>query len=90
MDDKTELLENIRARKKNVRVNELDKLMSAWDFKFKPTKEGVTYYHPLSPINRMVSVVFHRHSGQEKKVRPFYVKECIKAIDELIEYEVFK
>lgn len=84
MTDKIKLLEKIRHSRKNVRPNDLKKLMEDFGFKPKKTKHKTLYTHITCMSISPVSVVEHRESGQEKKILEPYVKNCLKAIDEYL------
>lgn len=84
MTDKIKLLNKIRHSRKNVRANELRKLMKDFGFEPKKTKHTTLYTHTICMAIRPVSVVEHKESGQENKIFECYVKNCLKAIDELL------
>jgi hypothetical protein len=82
-DKKNRLLSKVRSGTRNVRPAQLRKLMDIWGFECNKTKEGRTYYHPLYSNTGQISVVEHREKGQENKILERYVKNCLKAIDEI-------
>lgn len=86
MSDKYKLLEKIRSGPRNVKPNKLKKLMRLWGFIPKDTKDGALYYHPQLPVE-IIRVVYHREGSQENKVLECYVKNCIKAIDKLVDIQ---
>ncbi|MCK4738359.1 MAG: hypothetical protein KAT46_00280 [Deltaproteobacteria bacterium] len=86
MGNKYKLLEKIRAGMKNVRSSQLEKLMKQWEFESKVTKEGIAYTHSELP-EKIIRVVSHREKSQESKVLQVYVKNCIKAVDEIIDFQ---
>lgn len=83
MTDKFKLLETIRQGTKNVRAAQLQKLMTQFGFNNKKTKHGLLYRHSKYPLITATANA-HKESGQERKVYQCYVKNCLKAIDELL------
>jgi len=84
MPDKYKLLEKIRQSRRNVRANDLRKLMIDFGFEPKKTKHTTLYIHTIQKDIRPVAVAEHKESGQENKIFECYVKNCLKAIDELL------
>ena len=80
--DKHKLLAELAGRRRNVRFNELEKLMSIWGFTSRETKHGVRFTHEKYK-HLIVGVAAHTEKGQDKKVRECYVKGCIEQIEEL-------
>lgn len=82
MGNKVKLLEKVRNGRRNVRPAELRKLMTYFGFEAKQKKEQVIYAH--NAYNIRASVVEHREKGQEGKVLECYVRNCLRAIDEVL------
>ena len=83
MTDKNKLLGITRQGTKNVRPAKLHTLMTQFGFNNKRTKHQVLYRHSkYSDIT--ASVVEHREGSQERKAHQCYVKNCLKAIDEVL------
>lgn len=83
MTDEFKLLSKVKQGVKNVRPAELLRLMEQFGFLFKRTKHQILYKHRDYPDIR-ASVVEHREGKQERKVHQCYVKNCIRAIEELL------
>lgn len=84
--DKIKLLNEIRSRPKNVRANELRKMMSLFDFESRDATHCRLYQHKKYR-SLTVSVTEHKEKGEENKILERYVKKCINAIDEIIRME---
>lgn len=83
MTDKNKLLEKIRQGINNVRPAELQKLMIQFAFNNKKTKHMNLYRH-TKYTDITASFCGHREGKQESKVLQCYVKNCLKAIDEVL------
>jgi hypothetical protein len=84
MSQKEKLLEKVRRAPGNVRWNQVLKLMAAWGFVMKPTEEGAAFLHPTLATEALIVLVPKPHRD---KVKQPYVRQCLKAIDLLLEKE---
>jgi len=79
MSSKEKLLKQITNAPKNVRFNDLKKLMEHYGFSAKQTRDGLLFRHD-ELLNR---VNVPKPHGREKKVLKVYVDKCLEAIDML-------
>jgi hypothetical protein len=84
-DKKTKLLKKAEEAPDNVRWNELLNLMNEWEFKERKTMEGVCFPHPVLAKNGSMMPRGPKPHGD--KVKQPYVKQCIKAIQLLIDLQ---
>ena len=84
MSAKEKLRWKIENGPKNVRFNDLIKLMKAYGFSVTQTKDGVLFKH--DKLLRRIPVP--RPHGRENKVHKAYVDQCLYAIEELEEIEI--
>lgn len=82
MTDELKLFERIRDGRKNVRLNDLIKLMKKLGFEIRETKHSIWFTHP--EYNLRASTAKHKEKGQENKVHSKYVDNCLDTIDELL------
>ncbi len=89
MSKPEDILEKARNNPIDVSLEELKTLMDAWGFKVKKKKYGYNFPHPelkRQPNLTLPSVhIPHGKGKAENKVDPQGVKNCVKAIDKLLE-----
>lgn len=83
MSQKEKLYQSIKDAPRNVRIDDLVKLMESFDFTLKKTKEGYIFPHPKLK-GKLLPRVAKPH-GREKKVKLPYVLLCLEAIEKLME-----
>lgn len=83
MSAKEKLRCKIENGPRNVRLNELIKLMGYYGFSHTQTKHGFLFRHD-ELLCRIIVPIPH---GREKKVHKCYVDECLIAIAQLEEIE---
>ena len=84
MASKEDLLAEIRSRLNNVSFDELFALMEAFGFEREKKTHGYWFFHE-ELRDSQVAHVGNPQKGDKKRVKRFYVKNCIEAIDLLIE-----
>jgi hypothetical protein len=84
MASKEDLLAEIRNRLNNVGYNELFGLMEAFGFEREKKTHGYIFFHEELRGSQLTHVG-NPQKGDKKRVKKFYVKKCIEAIDLLLE-----
>jgi hypothetical protein len=84
MASKEDLLAEISNRLNNVDYGELFGLMEAFGFEMKKMNHGYMFYHEELQGSQLAHVG-NPQKGDKKRVKKFYVKNCIEAIDLLLE-----
>ena len=84
MASKEDLLAEIRNRLNNVAYDELFGLMEAFGFEREKKTHGYWFLHEELRDAHMARVG-NPQKGDKKRVKKFYVKICIEAIDLLLE-----
>ena len=79
MDERERLLVKVEQGRKNVRIEELIKLMEIWDFRTKKGKSGdsVIFWHQVYRLPEPPTAAIPHHGP----VLSVYVKNCLKAIE---------
>lgn len=79
MSSKEKLLIKIQNGPRNVRFNDLKKLMGDYGFSTEQSKDGLRFKH--AKLRLIINVP--KPHGREKKVHKCYVDECLIAIEQL-------
>ncbi len=82
MSSKERLLSKLKDARKNTRLPELTKVLDAFGFEKKRTKDGFQFCHDELQ-GRMIVNVPNPH-GRENKVHTPYVDKCIEAVETLL------
>ena len=84
MSQESELLEKIRNNPKDVHLAELVKLMEYHGFKKRRTKDAYYFYHEKLSNEPVIPRAAIPHGRRENKVKHFYIKICLDAIEKLL------
>lgn len=84
MASKEDLLAEIRNRLNNVDYDELFGLMEAFGFEREKKTHGYFFFHEELRSSQLARVG-NPQKGDKKRVKRFYVKNCIETIDLLLE-----